>query len=87
MTGTPDEMPTELADYAWVTPAEAWAMHDAIDANTGDRAGIVLGIRIGGRWGGIQLAPEVVSDMTIELGRWLTEYVRALDAQQDTDDA
>jgi hypothetical protein len=47
MTGAPDEMPTELADYAWVTPAEAWSMHDAIDARTGEPAGIVLGIRIG----------------------------------------
>ena len=42
----------------------------------------VLGIRIGGAWGGLRLPPEALSDMNLELGKWLINYVRAQDAHK-----
>jgi hypothetical protein len=76
--------PTWLSAYAWVTPPEAWALHTAIDPATSDVFPL-LGFQVRGQWGGLALAPELLSDITIELGRWLTEYVGALDTT-DTND-
>ena len=46
----------------------------------------VVGFRIRGVWAGLRLAPEQLSDMTIELGHWLTEYVASVAAQHDDED-
>jgi hypothetical protein len=81
MTGT---TPTNLSVYAWVAPPEAWALHDALDTKTGE-ACVVLGFRLGGQWGGLQLPYAVASDIAIELGRWLSDIANA-DTFHDEDD-
>ena len=81
---TDQTMPTQLDEYAFVVPPEACALHNAFTED-GEPC-LVLGFNFEGHWVGYQLEHAVVSDMTIELGRWFTDYVQARGAQQDVDD-
>ena len=76
MTENPD--PTPLDQYHRFGTVEDWALPIGMDTRTGDVFPI-LGFRVDGQWGGLRLAPEQVSDMTITLGQWLVEYVAAHD--------
>jgi len=80
MTGPREDetAPTDLSEYAWVAPPESWAFHDALDTSTGD-ACVVLGFRIGGRWGGLQLPYSVASDITLTLGSWLSDIANTFE--------
>ena len=77
MTGPGDGMPTELEDYAFVTPVESWSLHDAMPA-TGEPC-LVLGFLVRGQWGGLQVTHALATDIAIELGRWLSACAGALD--------
>ncbi len=70
-------MPAELGDFAFVTPIEAWSLTDAMTGR-GESA-LVLGFRVDGKWGGLQLPLPVASDIALTLGRWFTDYVQAQD--------
>jgi hypothetical protein len=78
--------PTNLSDYAWVEPPEAWAMQDALDTTTGE-ACVVLGLRLRGVWGGIRLPYSVASDVVLTLGSWPSDIANAdiFDDEDDTD--